>query len=98
MRIPLNSIIDSHYQNWLSMEVLILLAPRDLILVMSAVPLAVMVLAPRDSHERDSHSAVRSISLLPLLDIVQLLPVKMTSASLAPFVLRENPLAFMSSS
>ena len=54
-------------QNWLSMEVLILLAPCDFILVWSAVPLAVMVLAPRDSHESDSHSVVSSISLLPLL-------------------------------
>lgn len=98
MRIPLNSIIDSHYQNWLSRAVLILLAPCDLILVMSAVPLTLMVLAPWDSHERDSHSVVSSISLAPLPDITQLLPVKATSALLAPFVLRENPLAFMSSS
>ena len=79
------------------MDVLILLAPCDLIFVWSAVPFTVMVLEPCDSHESDSHSVVSLISLAPLLDIVQLLPVKMTSASLAPFVLRENPLAFMSS-
>ena len=97
MRIPLNSIIDSHYQNWLSIDVLILLAPCDLILVISAVPLMLVLLEPRDSHERDSHSMVSSISLAPLLDISQLLPVKVASTLLAPLVLRESPLAFMSS-